>query len=164
LFSPTITTLLPDLPAMNQYARPYSPIHFEPKELERLAKARLPFWVMMTLKNPINSSVDPINGAVHLLRYPGVKFDLEVHGASSNLRLSGLRLIAAETHTDAVMPTGALVGAIGQERLMWRWTTPFIIPAHTPLRLEVRYNDLDGPVENHQGWVVLHGVRLERRK
>ena len=160
-----ITTLLPDLPAMSELARPYSPIHYEPAELQKLAEQRTPFWVMMTIKNPTNPAADPVNKTLSLLRYPGVKFDVEFYGASSNLTLSGLRLIGPnDTHTDARQPVGAAVGAVGAERRIWRWYTPLIIKAHTPFRVEVFYSDTDGPVADHEGWVVLHGVRIGSRR
>lgn len=160
-----ITTLLPNLPGMGELAQPYSPIHFDPKELEKLAKQRTPFWVEMDIRNPMNSSLDPVNKAVSLLRYPGVKFDVEFHGASSNLSFSGLRLIGPNNvHTDALMPVGAAVGAVEAQRRIWRWYTPLIIKAHTPFKIEVSYNDdEDGPLEQHTGWIVLHGVRLGSR-
>lgn len=162
MYSETITTLLPPLPSMDAYARPYAPVHYDRKALARLAQRRMPFWVKMDVRNAVGTSQPPAELAFYNLRYPGVKFDLEVWGAATNLNLSQLKLVTSEQVTDSQIPASSLAGAVTEERRIWRWATPLLVPAHTPLRLQIYYNAQPGGLVNNTGWVVLHGVRLEK--
>lgn len=163
MFNETITTLLPALPSMDAASRPYAPVHYDRQALLKLAQRRMPFWVKMDVNNVVGTSQPPTEQAFYHLRYPGVKFDLEVWGAATNLDLSQLKLVVSgEQVTDRQIPVGAMAGAVTEQRRIWRWETPLLVRAHTPLRLQIFYNAQAGGLVNNTGWVVLHGVRLEK--
>ncbi len=132
-------------------------LEHRPAELARIGAERVPFWLTLFVVPAFN-----LDGKRAVFRLPSRDYPFAIHGASTDIELSAIRLFTTLDQLSADdLPLTAITGGNFRDRRRFRWQTPLTLLPHQAWRAEIVFKTPLNALGLH---VNFEGVKLIERQ